>query len=307
MFNLKNHTRKRSVPGSLGPVQRSIGYLQGGYKDSTIHSKVQLFNINTQVGSLVYDTGYQRSYRPGLSGNHSGYFSINDTTAFNKFDYISASAAASFTMTGVYPSVTASDFNVYTLGWILGTAAAGWAGAAVTGWYRLNFLTESPVSYGALSTAPLGITRQALSSGVAAFFMDTTGTTFTALNFTTNAVVSSQFSTSISSLQIAVGVSQSNTQGYFVAATPMNVRLTLSTSTITAAAAGTAYTYNFAESHSLSSSASAYLMAGYSDTTGRYGGTQHGLCQKMTFGTEAMTALADLVLPQSSGQMMQGF
>lgn len=72
-----NLSRRRAVEQLLGVVPRSIGYLQGGYKGSTIQSKVQLFNTITQTGRIVYDTGYQRRYTPGLSGNLNGYFSIN--------------------------------------------------------------------------------------------------------------------------------------------------------------------------------------------------------------------------------------
>jgi hypothetical protein len=49
------------------------------------------------------------------------------------------------------------------------------------------------------------------------------------------------------------------------------------------------------------------MMAGYQDTTLKFDNEQHGLCQSIRFATEAITTQADLVLPQSSGQMMQGF
>ena len=61
-----NLSRRRAVEQLLGVVPRSIGYLQGGYKGSTIQSKVQLFNTITQTGRIVYDTGYQLSIRAAM-------------------------------------------------------------------------------------------------------------------------------------------------------------------------------------------------------------------------------------------------
>ena len=309
MSLLKTLTRKRSgIPGSLGTVQRSIGYLQGGYKDSTIQSKVQSFNTITQVGTIVFDTGYQKNYRPGISGNYAGYFCISDTIAYNKFNYITASSASSFS-TAFYPSVSVSDLKIYSNAWIVCSTFASWSGAAVDSeWIQLNLTTETPVSYGILSIAPQATTRQALGTGSAGFFFNYNSQTINVLNFTTKTVSLGVTSALLNSgFQVACGMSVSNTVGYFVGYVNCNVRLNISGSTILACNSATSYTYNFGESHSIASDSSGYMMAGYADTTGRYGMSQHGLCQKITFANEAITTLPDLVLPQSSGQMMQGF
>src|ERR1035437_4751603 len=302
-------TRGRHLTGAgtLGTIERSIGYLQGGYKDSTIHSKVQLFNTITQTGSLVYDTGYQRNYRPGISGNYNGYFSTYDSIAYSKFNYINATASASFSTVN-HPSVTASDLNIYTQAWILCTATASWSGSGVTDWVRLTLATDTPVNYGTISSNPEGMTRQALSTGNGAFFLNMNVPNLTILNYSNLSVVNvAGISAMDTGMQIPCGMSVNDTFGYIVGYIGRNVRVNMSGLSILSYAVATPYTYNFGESHSIASSTSGYMMAGYADTTGRYGGTQHGLCQKITLSNEAITTLPDLVLAQSSGQMMQGF
>jgi hypothetical protein len=308
MSMLKSLTRRKSG-GTLGIVNRSIGYLQGGYKDSTIHSRVQLFNTTTQTGSIVYDTGYARYYTPGMSGNNNGYFSINNNTDFNKFSYIAASASSSFTMPQ-YPQTSASDFGIYSVGWMLSsTAGATWGQYGTTGWSSVPFNTEAVTNYGNLSASPMGTTRQSPSTAFCAIFLNNDYVSLTILNFSNNALTTDAGNSSLCNggIQIPVGMCRSNTIAYIVGFSPFNMKMTLSGASITAFAQETSYTYNFGESHSVTSSTDGYMMAGYNDTTGKYGGSQHGLCQKITFSNSAVTTLSDLVLPQSSGQMMQGF
>lgn len=310
---IKLVTRKRSNDsgslsrGALGVIQRSIGYLQGGYKDTTIHSKIQLFNTNTQSGAIVYDTGYQMSYRPGISGNYCGYFAISNTVVYNKFNYLTSSASVSFN-TPTFPSVSVTDLNVYSNAWLLSTTYLSWTGGVVdSNWYQINLTTESPISNGNLSSAPQGTTRQALGTQSHGFFFSYNGQNITVLDFTTKTVSIGVTSAILNSaFQIACGMMVDNTKGYFVGMTG-NVRLGLSGGTILSCVNATGYTYQFGESHTVTSETSGYMMAGYADTTGKYGVTQHGLCQKITFSNEAITTLPDLVLAQSSGQMMQGF
>ena len=305
----KNYTRNRSVPGSLsqgalGVVERSIGYLQGGYKDSTINSAVQMFSTITQVGQIVYDTGYQRYYRPGISGNTTGYFSISDTVAYNKFSFISGSASSSFS-TALNPSVSVSDLG-YTVAWLLVTATPSLV-ASIDDWLKLNLTTETPTSQGNLSANPYGTTRQAMGTSSSGFFCNPNNTSVTALNFNTNAVATQTVTPIDTGIQIPCGMSVNDTHGYFVGFVNYNIRLNVSGTTIQSYNAATSYTYNFGESHSLTSATHGYMMAGYIDTTGRYGNTQHGLCQSIALATESITTLPDLVLAQSSGQMMEGF
>lgn len=304
---LKAFTRKRNVAGTLGPVQRSIGYLQGGYKDTTVHSRVQLFNTLTQVGQLVYDTGYQRYYRPGLSGGHSGFFSISDTVAFNKFNYITASASGSFSI-GRHPGMTASDLNVYSQGWILATNAPSMQNA-IDEYFRVDMATDTPVSKGNLQADGYSSTRQGMSTGAAGFFCNVNSTNTNVLSFVTE-TANIQIGNALfaaAGMQIPCGMSVNNTKGYMVGMGGRNVRMTVNGSTVVSTAQATTYSYNFGESHAIASATKGYMMAGYSDTTGRYGNTQHGLCQSINFANEAIATLPDLVLPQSSGQMMQGF
>lgn len=295
--------------GSLGAVQRSIGYLQGGYKDATIHSRIQSFNTITQVGSIIYDTGYQRNYRPGISGAFSGYFSINDTIAYNKFNYLTASAALAPFTTLQHPSVSGCDFGIYSEAWLLTSTVASWdAVTPVSNWNKINLSTDSLTNYGVISTGPLGTTRQGASTGIASIFTNPNTVQLTSFKFADRSVTTIAGNAALGSgQQIPCGMSVDNNKVYFVGYIGKNVKITLSGSTILAQAVSTSYTYNFGESHSVTSSSAGYMMAGYADTTGRYGNTQHGLCQKIAFATESITTLPDLVLPQSSGQMMQGF
>lgn len=295
--------------GNLGAVQRSIGYLQGGYKDSYIHSKVQLFNTVTQVGSIVYDTGYLRSYRPGISGMNVGYFSINDSIQYNKFNYITESAAIAPFSTTLHPGVTTCDFGTYSEAWLLCCSVAGWDAAShVSEWNKINLSTDSLTNYGNMGTQPLSTTRQAVGTGIAGIFTSPDTVVLTSLRFIDRAVASVGGITSLNTgQQVPCGMSVDNTKAFIVGYSGINVKLGLSGYSVISQTVSTTYTYNFGESHSVSSSSAGYMMAGYSDTTGRYGNTQHGLCQKITFATEAITTLPDLVLAQSSGQMMQGF
>lgn len=303
-----NLTRRRAFEQILGTVQRSIGYLQGGYKDTTIHSSVQMFNTITQTGRIVYDTGYQRSYTPGVSGNLSGYFSIDDTTKYNKFSYVQSAASASFS-TLQYPEVSASDFNYYTVAWILCGDSTTWAPATTsTKWTRVNLTNETPVNYGALGNAQ-STSRQGSATGLVGIFAQTDYYGLSILNFATSAVTTNPGNSALmnSGQQVAAGMCRSDSIAYFVGFSPFNCKMTFTGATLTALSQETAFTYNFGESHSVSSATSGYMMAGYNDTTGKYAGSQHGLCQKITFANSSITTLPDLVLPQSSGQMMQGF
>jgi hypothetical protein len=305
----KSLTRNRAVPGSLsqgaiGVVERSVGYLQGGYAGGPPKSQVQSFNTVTQVGTVVYDTGYSRYYTPGISGNLAGYFSINGNTDYNKFSFISASASASFS-TGLYPSTSAVDL-AYTASWLLCSTSASWTGA-VADWVKINLTTDTPASQGNLSATPEGTTRQALGTTTAGFFGNSTNNQVISLDFGTNAVSTQSVTLLTTGIQYYAGLSVGDNHGYIVGFSGANVRLNVSGTTITSYSSGPAYTYNFGESHSLASATRGYMMAGYSDTTGRYGMAQHGLCQSMSITTEAITTLSDLAIAQSSGQMMTGF
>lgn len=304
---LKSSTRRLRPPGYLGPVQRSIGYLQGGYYTGTgatqVQSKVQLFNTTTQVGQIVYDTGYQRYYRPGISGGFSGYFSISDTSAYSKFSYATATSAQSFSYPGI-PQSSASDLNIYSQAWVtMGTAQSA---SSTSDWMKLDMSTDTPIGYGAISTLPIGTTRQAMSTGATGFFINSANNAFYSLAYATQAFQQAAALDGTKLYQFTAGMSVSNTLGYWVC-TYYNARVNISGSTVTAVTLTTQYTYQFAESHSLVSATAGYMMAGYADTTGRYNNVQHALCQRMTLATEAISTLPDLVLPQSSGQMMQGF
>ena len=297
----RSFTRRRANTGSLGLVRRSIGYLQGGYKGGTIHSKVQLFNTNTQVGTIVYDSGYPRYYQPGITGNFAGYFSINANTDYSKFNYITVVAALSFSTPGRYPETTVVDLGIFSRSWLVCGNGAVYAGD-VTDFIELDLVTDTPTSRGIIATAIYLTSRQGLNTSQFGFFTDG-GYSITSLNFVNRTAVVA--GPTLASTGLPTGMSVDDSNGYIVGNN--NVKLSIVGGTIAASEVGTPYTYQFSESHSLTSSTRGYMMAGYADTTGRFDNAQHGLCQKITFSNQAITTLPDLALPQSSGQMMQGF
>lgn len=332
----KTLTRKRNVPGSLtagtlGAVTRSIGYLQGGYYTGAAGttsggatfttgpgaqyswSQVQLFNTVNQTGRIVYDTGYNRRYEAGVSGNLAGYFSVNDTTLYNKFNYINASATVSFSTTGAN-SCTAIDLNIYSQAWILESSVQS-TGSAITNWSKVDLTTDTPTSQGDLdgATGATGTSRQAMNTSTHGFFINTGGPQIYSFNFSTKAVAAQPTNTLVDgNIQIACGMSISDSYGYFVGmgganSSSRNIRINVTGPTVNSYGSSNAYTYQFGESHALVGDVAGYMMAGYPDTSGRYSSVQHALCQRMTISNEAITTLPDLVLPQSSGQMMQGF
>ena len=302
-------TRSRPFSGTIGLIVRSTGYLQGGYRGGTQYSQIQRFNTTSEVGSVVTDTNYTRLYTPGLSGDLVGYYSINNNTDYNKFNYTTFTSSASFGLSDVFPRTTAYDFGLSTESWILtGTASATWTGAAdVTNWVKLNLGTETPSYEGNISDLPLSTTRQAVNNARCASFL-TNLNTLIVLDYTTKTttISPSHPSANVSTLQIPCGMAKDISTSYFVGYTT-NLKLSFLGSTINSIITSTPYGYNFGESHSVTSDSSGFMMAGYYDTSGRYGGAQHGLCQKISFATETITSMPDLAIAQSSGQMMQGF
>lgn len=296
--------RARGETGNLGPIERSIGYLQGGYKDSNTWSDVQLFNTITQVGRIVYDSGYQRSYQAGITGNFAGYFSINANVNYQKYSYISTTASTAPFSTGVHNTVTSCELGKYSQAWILGGEARAFTN--ISNYIRVATDTETAVSKGNLGGAPAGTTRQGLSTEFYGFFMNTGNGSLYALNYTTDSVSENGGISGLDgSIQIPCGMSSSNSVGYLVGI-GRNIQVALSGGTVLSSSQSTPYTYQFGESHSLTDSRYGFMMAGYRDTTGRYG-SQHGLCQRFTLSSKVITTLPDLVVPQSSGQMMEGF
>jgi hypothetical protein len=311
---------------ALGIIERSIGYLQGGYYTGTIPgsrntgnpagdtyppdgvargaesawSAIQAFNCVTQVGRLIYDTGFNRRYFAGISGNTAGYFSIDNTYQYQKFSYFTTTAASSFNSVAPNNS-TSVDLNVYSQAWIFSSNSPESYNLAVADYVKINLATDTPTDQGNLGAGPIPTSRQALNNEYAAFLYS--GSDVCALNYNTLSVASQGGFFAME--QIACGMSVSNDHGYFVGYS--NIRATLSGASMTSYAGASSYIYSFGESHSLNNSNFGFMMAGYPDTTGRYNSAQHALCERMSLTTEAHTVMNDLVIPQSSGQMMQGF
>ena len=326
LFRPFNATRRVAGYNELGPVERSIGYLQGGYYTGTLPanlnsgnpagtttpppgvsrgtqsawSHVQAFNCITQVGRLIYDTGYYRRYYAGISGNFAGYFSINDTYDYQKFSYFTTTSASSFSVSQANNS-SAVDLDVYTQAWIFYAYSGQSTGSSIVDYVKINLSNDTPSDQGNLGSGPLGTSRQAMNNQYAAFLYS--GSDIHALNYTTKTVASQGGFFGME--QIACGMSVSDSYGYLVGYS--NIKANFSTASMTSYSQATSYTYKFGESHTLSNSAFGFMLGGYPDTTGRYSNVQHGLVNRLTLSNEAVTVINDLVIPQSSGQMMAGF
>lgn len=330
MALLQPSSLRRGQAGNtnIGIVERSIGYLQGGYYTGTLPGTrndgstypppgqsrgagsawqaIQLFNCITQVGTIVYNSGFYRRYYAGVSGNTSGYYSSDTTTNFQKFDYINITSSNSFQLAGYSNNLTSNDLGVFTQAWILSAGTGEFTSSYTTKYYKITLSTDTPTDKGSLNVNPLVTSRQALNNAYAAFIPGVNSggfQTMYSLSYATE-TVSSQISFNAMS-QIYVGMSVNNTYGYLIGFN--NVKFNLSGTSVTSYSNSVAYTYLFGESHSLTSSTNGFVMAGYYDTSGRYSGVQHALCERLTLATETTTIMNDVQLPQSSGQMMQGF
>jgi hypothetical protein len=326
LFRPFNATRRYSGYNELGPVERSIGYLQGGYYTGSLPanlnsgnpagsttpppgvsrgaesawSHIQAFNCVTQVGRLIYDTGYPRRYYAGVTGNFAGYFSIDNNYNYQKFSYFTTTAASSFSIVQAN-NATAVDLDIYTQAWIFYAYAGESTGSGIGDYAKVNLATDTPTDQGNLGSGPLGTSRQAMNNQYAAFLYS--GSNIHALNYNTLSVTSQGGFYGME--QIACGMSISDSYGYLVGYA--NIRANFSTASMTSYSQTTSYAYKFGESHTLSNAAFGFMMGGYPDTSGRYSGSQHGLVNRLTLSGEAVTVINDLVIPQSSGQMMAGF
>ena len=170
-------------------IDRSVGYLQGGYYTGAIPgnrnsgnpagstyppaginrgaesawSHVQSFSGITQVGKIVYDTGYARRYFAGVTGNYAGYISINNNYDFQKFSYFTAATSQSFSTVNAN-NCTAVDLNHYTQAWILETTTPEATSAEITNFVKVFLSTETPVDNGKIGAGAIGTSRQALNN-----------------------------------------------------------------------------------------------------------------------------------------------
>lgn len=345
MSLLQPSSLRRGQAGNItiGIIERSVGYLQGGYYSGATKTGtrndgstwppasqvgtqggyggwawqcIQLYNCVNETGNIVSNTGFNITYYAGITGNTSGFYSYNENVDYQKFDYISITSSVSFSTIGYGSNLTFYDLGVYSQAWILSAGSAtGYSfrlGSTSQKFFKVSIATETVSDKGALSTLIQVMSRQGMCNGSAAFgfglqttFLGITLQSTYALNYSTETVANAGLAVSPYP-QIYCGMSVSNTVGYVID-TSKAYKFVLSGAGVTSYTSETVYPYQFGESHSLTSNTSGFMMAGYPDTTGRYYGVQHGLAAKRSFATEAVTALNDIQLPQSSGQMMQGF
>jgi len=99
--------------------------------------------------------------------------------------------------------------------------------------------------------------------------------------------------------QFSVGLSKDKVKGYWIDKTCM-ARVNYDGNTITAVTSLTySFKAHFGESHSLQNYRFGYVMAGYDDNIGDYGGGQHGYVEKMEWSTETTSVLPHLAFPQT--------
>jgi hypothetical protein len=347
LFKSSNINRRDPGSNSLLIVQKSIGYLQGGYYTGTIPgnrnsgnpagptyppsgvtrqfdidgtvgdgyawSVIQAFNTVQALGKIVLDTGYHRRYYAGVSGNSYGHYSIDNSFNYQKFSFFTASNVGSFQISHA-GDTTAIDLNVYSQAWIIsvGTDPNEYpiGGNLLTSYTKIDLATDTPSAVMISASGPTSTSRQALNNQYAAFLFGEVYTTgrvnnsLYSLNYQTQTLSDQGLFTTME--QVPCGMSVDNSHGYYVGYSNIKINLDGSTG-VTSYASASSYTYNFGESHSLTNSSSGFMMAGFPDTTGRYNGVQHGLCQQFILSTETPITQNDLVVPQSSGQMMAGF
>jgi len=322
----ENPNRRVAGFNTLGPIERSLGYLQGGYYTGAVPgnrnsgnpagdtyppdgvvrgaedawSWVQGFNCITGIGKLIMDTGANRRYYAGITGNHAGYYSSNNNYDYQKFSYFTTTPAFIFTISQSNNS-SAVDLEIYSTAWIFNNSTGEQIDTGVSDYISVNLSTDTPTDRGNLGSGAWVTSRQQGNNQYAAF-MYVSGDIYS-LNYSNYSVASQGGFAALEQIVCAMPVTDA--YGYYVGYS--NYKANFSGASMTSYSQSTSYTWNFGESHSLTNNTFGFMMAGYPDNSGRYNSVQHGLCERLTLATEAHTIQNDTVLPQSSGQMMQGF
>jgi len=300
----------------LQVVTRSVGYLHGGYFKSVPTDVFQSFNTITGVASFLSNTGYWRSYVTGVSGNFVGWYTINNNSDMTRWSYVTSTGTQSWQIPGaVSISATRSlffDKGFYGRGQPQGGPRAmrhGPSSGRVLEMYRLDTGTEThSVLSGA--TDVRATSRQAAATTTHCWFPCNNGKyeRFRSYSLETEAAVDTSTGDNPGDMQIETLGNRSSAAFQLIGRVDeRNSRIVIDGAVTLGRIKDTNWSYQFGESHALTSDTRIFAMCGFQDTTGRFQGHQHGLCESFTMENGAITTLNDLRESQSSGQMLQGF
>jgi len=300
----------------LATVTRSVGYLQGGYKDAVATDIFQLFNTITEVGTpVILNTGFFRSYVTGVSGNFIGWYTMDNNSNMQRWSYVTSSGAATWVLPAAV-SVSAQRDIFWDVGFYgRGTPVNqpyrhGPSSGVVNEMYKTNQTTETHYRTSG-GDGVRATSRQGAGSTTHAWFTreGTAYNGYRSYNLDNDSGVNgSGSSPAMGSMQIECLANRSSALIHMIGrTTPNNIAIRIDGPTVLGSYTDTSFGWYFGESHSLTSDVKFFMMAGYNDNSGRYGGSQHALCESYTFANASITTLPDLIKTQSSGQMIQGF
>jgi len=297
----------------LATVTRSVGYLQGGYKDSRVTDIFQLFNTITGVGLKIEDSGHFRAYCTGISGNFVGWYCIDKVVNMRRWSYVTSTGVQSWVLPP-FLCVAASRDLFYDTSIYGRTGGNSWpvADAQVGGCSQIiktNQATETHFVMVNGGDDVRGSSRQAGASTTHAFFVRNSQVYSgqVVYNFDTEARNYDTSGVSNGGLQLECYAHRDSSKIHLIGLrNPNNWQINIDGNNVLGSFASTNFRKPYGESHTLTSDTRFYAMCGYNDPGGKYG-SQHAYCDAFVFETSATVAQADLIKTQSSGQMLQGF
>jgi hypothetical protein len=299
-----------------GIDSKTIGYLYGGYKGGVSIDHIQRYDTIQEISKDIYTTGKKVAYVPGITTSKNGYFTWSSdrrTWYWSTFDFSSETLGAQLTAT-LPTRIQVSAYNMGNGDKALVSSGSQQNGSsafqpiqhvAKTWIFNPDTLTFTEIPNNTLNNIR-HTTRQALNNDAAAFIISLDESPSNHYIYTWNTqTVSTDSSHKFSRCQISVGLSKDKSKGYWIDKVCAG-RVTYDGNSILASASiPYTFSYHFGESHSLQNYKSGFVMAGYDDNIGEFGGGQHGYVSKMDWATETTYSLPKLAFPQSSGEMVQ--
>jgi hypothetical protein len=278
---------------------KSIGYLYGGYKGGNAIDHLQRFNTLSETSADIYTTGKKVRYVPGITTMDNGYFTWEDsdnTWKWSKFDFnkehfgetLSSSLPSTPQVSAYNMGVGDTALTVATKTWIFKTSDETFKEVNDT---TLNNMTHT--------------TRQALNNKDAAFIIDRSKDSPHYIFVWETQTVTTDSSHIRKQDQYATGLSKDKGTGYWVDKTTLNKVKYDGKDILSIESMDYPFKPHYGESHSLQGDKAGYMMAGYDDNIGDFGGGQHGYVSRLDWVTETAKRLANLAKPQSSGEMVQ--
>jgi len=299
-----------------GLDSKIVGYLYGGYKGGVSIDHIQRYDTIQEISTDIYTTGKKVAYVPGITTAKKGYFTWSDdntTWYWSEFDFSNEILGAQIDQS-LGTRVQVSAYNMGIGDTALVSSGKSQLGAdsfkpsvhvSATWIFDASNLTFTEISIDTLNNI-LHTTRQALNNDAAAFIvnMDESPSNHYIYTWVTQTAATDS-TNKFNRCQYPVGLSKDKSIGYWIDRTCM-AKVKYDGNTIVSV---TSLTYkfkaHFGESHSLQNYRYGFVMAGYDDNLGDFGGGQHGYTEKMEWSTETTSVLPHLAFPQSSGEMVQ--